>query len=341
MTNLKSKKGICVLLMLIILFPQFFLTANAGLFANPISNLVLKTTGGNIKPDYGMYIAKYLRDIGIEVEIQIEESSIFEAQLKYTHNFDIFISEFEVNTTNYGIFDFDSPVLDISADPCGIHETNWSVDSGKWVEPEIIEHIPYMGYYEVMVDGILNSSNNLEKRDLVFEFQELFMDKIIPFLPLFWNNLSTSFSYLGFNSRRPFLGLANHFYYLDTVYKEEYTVSIAIRKAICYAIDRKEMNEKLHSNDYEIVHSIISPSYSFWYNENVTKYYRNLDNAKDWLEAAGFRLPYTFGGGKWEPINTVFILSSVIALALIVGLVVLLSKAAEKIHEKIINIRKR
>lgn len=31
----------------------------------PIANLVCKTNGGGVRPDYCLYIAQYLRDIGI------------------------------------------------------------------------------------------------------------------------------------------------------------------------------------------------------------------------------------------------------------------------------------
>ena len=39
----------------------------------PIAYLVLKTNGGGVFPDYGLYIAEHLREIGIEVVVKIEE----------------------------------------------------------------------------------------------------------------------------------------------------------------------------------------------------------------------------------------------------------------------------
>ncbi|GAH35873.1 unnamed protein product, partial [marine sediment metagenome] len=39
----------------------------------PIANLVCKTNGGGVRPDYCLYIAQYLREIGIEIEVKVEE----------------------------------------------------------------------------------------------------------------------------------------------------------------------------------------------------------------------------------------------------------------------------
>lgn len=39
----------------------------------PIADLVLRTTGGGVLPDYGLYIAQYLGEIDIDVEVKVEE----------------------------------------------------------------------------------------------------------------------------------------------------------------------------------------------------------------------------------------------------------------------------
>ena len=41
----------------------------------PLANLVFKTNGGGVRADYGLFIAQYLRDIGVELEVKIEEWS--------------------------------------------------------------------------------------------------------------------------------------------------------------------------------------------------------------------------------------------------------------------------
>ena len=57
--------------------------------ASAIANLVFKTNGGGVRPDYGLYIAQYLRALGIEVEVKIEEWSVFVGTLLLTHDYDI------------------------------------------------------------------------------------------------------------------------------------------------------------------------------------------------------------------------------------------------------------
>jgi len=63
--------------------------SNISAEQQPIANLVFKTNGGGVRPDYGLYIAQYLRDIGIQVEVKVEEWSVFVGELILTHDFDI------------------------------------------------------------------------------------------------------------------------------------------------------------------------------------------------------------------------------------------------------------
>jgi ABC-type transport system substrate-binding protein len=302
MKKIHSRKIIFSILFILIIFLNVFVVS-AGVYRGMLANLVLKTTGGNIKPSYGLFIAKYLKEEGIEVEIQIEEHFIFMAQVNYTHNYDMFIADYDIDNNDFNMFDIESPVFDEIEDPFGIHISNWSrwiPDWSSWLPyVDVIDPLHNMRTFREIVEEISNSTDQLEIQELYYNLQELCMDKIIPFLPLFWKNDSASFSYLGFNSRRPFLGLVNHFRWLDSPGKEEYTIATAIRKAICYTIDRKEMNKELHNNEYEIVHSIFSPSYSLWYHNEIMKYQRNPEIADEWLEAAGYYVPDYANDGGW------------------------------------------
>ncbi len=55
----------------------------------PIANLVFKTNGGGVRPDYGLYIAQYLREIGVEIEVKVEEWTVFIGTLMLTRDFDL------------------------------------------------------------------------------------------------------------------------------------------------------------------------------------------------------------------------------------------------------------
>ncbi|NPD89827.1 MAG: hypothetical protein HGN29_14030 [Asgard group archaeon] len=102
------------------------------------------------------------------------------------------------------------------------------------------------------------------------------------------SELDESMSYLFFNLRRALIGDIDNYIYLTEPGKEEYTKACAIRKAICYTIDREEINTLLHNGDYHLSQSIIPPYLSFWYNEGIFQYSRDLNQAEDWLEAAGY-----------------------------------------------------
>ena len=98
-------------------------------------------------------------------------------------------------------------------------------------------------------------------------------------------------SYLVFNLIKPIIGGSNNYIYLDEPGKEEYTKAVAIRKAICYAIDREEINQLEHDGEYLINHE---PFYwPSWYGWDSVKYYRDLDLAWEWMEAAGYQKPNT------------------------------------------------
>jgi ABC-type transport system substrate-binding protein len=100
--------------------------------------------------------------------------------------------------------------------------------------------------------------------------------------------LSASFTFMFYNLRRPFVGGVDNFEYLSAVGKEEYTVGVAVRKAMNYAIDRDEINQVIHDGEYLLSHSIIYPFTAYYYYNDIIKYNRDLDAAVEWLAAAGY-----------------------------------------------------
>lgn len=100
--------------------------------------------------------------------------------------------------------------------------------------------------------------------------------------------ITGSMSLLFFNLQRPFIGSADNYVYLDAIGKEEYTKGTATRKAMCYAIDREEMNEVIHKGEYVISHSVIYPYNSYFYSEDIFQYDYDFQASMDWLRAAGY-----------------------------------------------------
>ncbi|MHA2308578.1 MAG: ABC transporter substrate-binding protein [Candidatus Heimdallarchaeaceae archaeon] len=96
--------------------------------------------------------------------------------------------------------------------------------------------------------------------------------------------------FIFYNLKRPFLGGADNFVFLDAAGKEEYTKGVAVRKAMNYAVDREEMNQVLHDGEYTLCHNPMYLYTAFYYYDDVIKYYRDLDAAIEWLGYAGYFL---------------------------------------------------
>lgn len=66
------------------------------------------------------------------------------------------------------------------------------------------------------------------------------------------------------------------------------TIGLAIRKAINYATNRVEINNILHSGEYEIIDWPIFSKMSVWCNPDIIRYDHDLEKAKDYMRKAGF-----------------------------------------------------
>lgn len=129
-------------------------------------NLVLKTNGGGIYPDYGLFVAQQLRKLGIEVEVTIEEWATFVGTLCITRDFDL------------GIRTFDFSTLD--PDPT----KHFSVASD--MNYEGLEYdMPYVNESEELIQQALSNTNLTQRTETYIEWSNLVMDKIVPVLPLF------------------------------------------------------------------------------------------------------------------------------------------------------------
>ena len=104
--------------------------------------------------------------------------------------------------------------------------------------------------------------------------------------------LADSMSFLAFNLRRPFIGGTSNYDFLSDPGKEEYTRAVGIRKAICYAIDRNEINSQIHDGEYLIFNRpMLNFGGSYYYDYFPIIYDYDLDLAWDWMEAAGYERP--------------------------------------------------
>jgi ABC-type transport system substrate-binding protein len=125
---------------------------------------------------------------------------------------------------------------------------------------------------------------------------------------------SSSLDFMYFNLRRPFIGAADNFEFLEEEGKESYTKACAVRKAICYAIDRDEINQIMYEGEYEVAHSVIYPSQSFYYYDDIIKYNYDLDDSFEWLEAAGYIESYKRNKLTTNEIITASVIMGVLTL---------------------------
>ena len=139
-------------------------TINAA--QEPFANLVFKTYGGGRWADVALYVAQYLRDVGIDIEIKMLEWSIFIGELVATH-------------------DYDLGIVGISGGGASPDSRSIFTEAGSLNLFGLDKEIPYGNLSETMqTEGV--SITDLEVRQQhYYDWQVLMMDKIVPFLPLY------------------------------------------------------------------------------------------------------------------------------------------------------------
>ncbi len=151
----------------------------------PFFNLVIRTTGGGVYPDYGLFIAQYLREIGIELEVKVQEWSfpMVVVDPNYNPQFDFYMASFS---------DLQSQDM-----------RDYYTENGKLNIFNLNRSIPYQNESEAMQNEAITSDDLEERQQLYYDWQILFMDQILPLLPLFSSRqyLATWANTLGFDSR--------------------------------------------------------------------------------------------------------------------------------------------
>ncbi|MHA1420177.1 MAG: ABC transporter substrate-binding protein [Candidatus Heimdallarchaeaceae archaeon] len=150
----------------------------------PYFNLVLRVNGGGNCPDYGLLIAQNLREIGIEVEIKVEPWVGF-------NYFDpLFSDEFDMTLSEFS----DLKTQDMR---------NFYTEEGNLNLFHLKKSIPYQNESEAMQNEAVTTTDCEERQIIYYDWQILFMDNILPLLPLFSPRqyMATWQNTLGFDSR--------------------------------------------------------------------------------------------------------------------------------------------
>lgn len=69
------------------------------------------------------------------------------------------------------------------------------------------------------------------------------------------------------------------------------TKGLALRKAICYAIDREEINNIVHRGEYSIINHPIYERMGIWCKPDIITYDHDLEMAKYYMRLAGYNVP--------------------------------------------------
>ncbi|MHA1691690.1 MAG: hypothetical protein ACTSU7_08630 [Candidatus Heimdallarchaeaceae archaeon] len=268
----KTKRKIFVILFIslfVLTIFATFVTAENEEFAT-LTLLVNNNTNREI----ALNIKENLQNVSITVILDYEASFVEFINRLFDRDFDLAVVGMSGSTDN----------PDVSA----IYTENGSMNIFG-----INTSIPYCNESEnMLIDGkeILDLT---ERQFHYFNWQQLCMDKIVPILPLFNHNyengtLDSNFNFLAFNLQNEFLGGSSNFEYLTAPGKEAYTRGVAVRKAICYGIDREFINVDVHDYNLTISHSPINPYLDYWYYDEIIKYDYNLTLSEIWLTSAGY-----------------------------------------------------
>ncbi len=222
--------------------------------------------------DYFNLIKQQLRFIGIDLKITIQDPFVWQNELMTFRNFDLTI--IEINQT-----DFD-PYLPNYYSENGTNNVFGYHTSLDWNE----ELQTGRNEWYIQNASKINPPNSTANINLNMEWQQYLMDDILPGLPLFFSDNET-FSMLAFNLRevRTFIGNRDTCP-LDT----SLSIGLAIRKAIAYVINRNEINNIVHGDEYFLIDNPICPAYEDWINPEIIQYCHYIDAAKYFMTRAGF-----------------------------------------------------
>ncbi|MCG3220060.1 MAG: hypothetical protein H7641_01665, partial [Candidatus Heimdallarchaeota archaeon] len=87
---------------------------------------------------------------------------------------------------------------------------------------------------------------------------------------------------IAFNFESEFFGKSSNNIWVEGPDGKNYTEACTLKRAICYTIDRVEMDEVIHGGDHILGHSPIFFNTPYYHHDEVKKYYRNITAA--WRE---------------------------------------------------------
>ncbi len=247
----------------------------------PFFTLTAKSYGGGVRTDYLNLLRDYLRNINIELDIQLLGWWDFFGFPPYW-GADVFY----VSLSGGGV----------DPDFTGVYNENGSLNNMMFGYHTSMDWDEELGtgknewYIQNGLEMISNDSQ--EQINQCWEWQHYMMNELLPCLPLFsqTSNRSTyELLFYNLHESRPVIGSDQ-----PAVGFSDISLGLVIRKAISYAINREEIRKVVLGDDYEIIHHPTNPTLEEWLNPSSIRYCYNLDAARELMYIAGYQV------GWWD-----------------------------------------
>ncbi|MCK4895511.1 MAG: hypothetical protein KAS47_01785, partial [Candidatus Heimdallarchaeota archaeon] len=206
---MKNKKQKIVALALVICFTISAVSNANSVCGNtePIAILIFKINGGGVRADYSLYIAQYLRAIGIELEVKVDDWPLFPFVIE-TRDFDLTIAY----------------LSNLQGDPDPIRSNFVDSSLVYWETLDLpssgfgynaFQDSPYYNEHKDLIHRGVFEEDISARKAIYNEWQQLVMNKIVPILPLFVNHVyrATWSNLIGFQSSWGLVDSLPYIYY--------------------------------------------------------------------------------------------------------------------------------
>ena len=170
-----KKRTIIFFLVVVSVVNTSLISGKAEVENDPFFTLILKTSGGGVKPDYGLLIAYNLREIGINVEVKVQEWSVWPIYPSYPP----YIGDWDLFIFNYYFSPFEPALMELYSEEGLVNFSGLGID------------LPYGMENEDLLVRINEEADFEARRNITYEWQQLLMEKICPVIPLFSQRIFT------------------------------------------------------------------------------------------------------------------------------------------------------
>ena len=148
------RRKIAISLIFYLIISISIVTVRSEERTEPFFNLVVDVSSGGVMPDYCLYIAQYLREIGIELEVKVQEWSfpMVIVDPNYNPQFDFIMASFS-----------DLQRQDMR---------DYYTENCKWNIFNLNRSIPYQNESEAMQNEAVTTTNFEERQQIYFDWQK-------------------------------------------------------------------------------------------------------------------------------------------------------------------------